>query len=187
MQRLGYLAAKYADPTSVILFTGLANDESQYMPQHIWYAPEQFLQTVYDQIGNAYFDVVGRHPYTHPTWQGWDVFLGRVQAMRNVMVANGDSAKPLWIDEVGYGLIGGLTEEGQAQWLTQILTHMLSAADYDFVSWYNFRNKVREEYGYEPGTDSYIQEHTMGLVREDFSPKPAYYAYQEFIRQHPSP
>jgi hypothetical protein len=187
MQRLGYLAAKYADPTCVALLTGLANDESQYMPQHIWYPPEQFLQAVYTKIGGGYFDAVGRHPYTHPTWQGLDVLVQRVQAIRTVMAANGDGSKPLWLDEMGYCLIGGLTEDGQAEWLTQVFSHMLSGTDYNVVFWYNFRNKVREEYGYEEGSEAYICEHSYGLVRTDFAPKPAYYAYQEFIRQHPAP
>jgi len=187
MQRLGYLAAKYADPTSVVLLTGLANDESEYMPQHIWYPPEEFLREVYTQIGGEYFDAVGRHPYTHPTGQGLDVLIQRVQAVRTVMAANGDASKPLWLDEMGYCLIGGLTEDAQAEWLTQVFNHMLWGTDYDVVFWYNFRNKVREEYGYEEGSEAYICEHSYGLVRQDSTPKPAYYAYQEFIRQHPAP
>jgi len=187
MQRLGYLAAKYADPTCVVLLTGLANDESESMPQHIWYPPERFLQAVYRQIAGGYFDAVGRHPYTHPTWQGLDVLIQRVQAIRTVMAANGDASKPLWLDEMGYCLIGGLTEDGQAEWLTQVFNHMLSGTDYDVVFWYNFRNKAREEYGYEEGSEAYVCEHSYGLVRTDFAPKPAYYAYQEFIRQHPAP
>ena len=187
MQRLGYLAAKYADPTSLVLLTGLANDESEYVPQHTWYPPEQFLETVYTQIGGRYFDAVGRHPYTHPTWQGFDVLTQRVQAIRAVMVANGDAAKPLWLDEMGSCLIGGLTEAGQAQWLTQVFNHMLSGIGYDVVFWYNFRDKVREEYGYEEGSEAYICEHSYGLVTTDCAPKPAYYAYQEFINYHTTP
>jgi hypothetical protein len=103
------------------------------------------------------------------------------------MAANGDASKPLWLDEMGYCLIGGLTEDGQAEWLTQVFNHMLSGTDYDVVFWYNFRNKAREEYGYEEGSEAYVCEHSYGLVRTDFAPKPAYYAYQEFIRQHPAP
>lgn len=184
MQRLGYLAAKYADPTCVVLLTGLANDESESFPQDIWYPPAQFLQAVYNEIGGRYFDAVGRHPYTHPIWQGWDVFMQRVQAIRAVMAANGDAAKPLWLDEIGYCLIGDLTPEGQAQWLTRVLGHMLLSGDYDVVFWYNFRNKPREEFGYQEGSDKYICERTFGLVGTDFTPKPAYYAYQDFISSH---
>lgn len=187
MQRLGYLAAKYADPSGIVLFTGLANDGSQWMPQHTWYPPEEFLQAVYKEIGGQFFDAVGRHPYAHPTWEGFDVLRQFVRATRAVMTANGDASKPLWLDEIGYGLTGGLTEEGQANWLVQLLDHMLSSTDYDAVFWYNFRNKPVEEYGHEEGSDSYIFEHTLGLVREDFTPKPAYHAYQQFIREHATP
>jgi hypothetical protein len=187
MQRLGYLAAKYADPKCVVLLTGLANDLSEAMPQHMWYPPEQFLEAVYTQIGGGYFDAVGRHPYTHPTWEGLDVLIQRVEAIRVVMAANGDGSKPLWLDEMGHCLIGGLTEDGQAEWLTQVFDHMLSSTDYDAIFWYNFRNKPFESFGYEEGSEAYICERSHGLVRTDFTPKPAYYAYQDFIRQHPAP
>lgn len=63
----------------------------------------------------------------------------------------------------------GVSEEEQAEYLTQMF---VLARDLSFIKgiwWYDFQND---------GPDSTNQEHNFGLVRQDFSKKPAYEALQ---------
>ncbi|WP_371478567.1 hypothetical protein [Kitasatospora sp. NBC_00315] len=70
------------------------------------YPPDVFLRLAYDRAaGQPMFDALAIHPYTQPSmpaahppaYGGW----GAVPALRDLMVAHGDGAKPMWITEVG--------------------------------------------------------------------------------------
>jgi len=170
--KAGYIAAKYGNPESTVIVAGLANDESEYQPQFRWYPPEQFLQAVYDLGGGDYFDAVGRHPYAHPLYGGYDEMVSKVSAIKDVMARNGDQNKPLYLDEVGYGLIWDVSEELQAQWLYEVFraarqTGVPLLIVFDCQDWPN-------------GTDF---ERTIGLLRLDGSPRPVFDAYADIIRQ----
>ena len=170
--KAGYLAAKYGNPESTVVLAGLANDESQYQPQFRWYPPEQFLQAVYDLGGRDYFDAVGRHPYAHPLYGGYDEMVSKVSAIKDVMARNGDQNKPLYLDEVGYGLIWDVNEQVQAQWLYEIFraarqTGVPLLIVFDCQDW----------------PDGSEFEKTIGLLRLDGSPRPLFDAYADIIRQ----
>ena len=170
--KAGYVAAKYGSPESTVILGGLANDESEYQPQLRWYPPEQFLQAVYDLGGREYFDAVGRHPYTHPLYGGYDEIVSKISAIKDVMARNGDQNKPLYLDEVGYGLIWDVTEDLQAQWLYEIFRAARQTAVpllivFDCQDW--------------PGGSDFEQ--TIGLLRLDGSPRPVFDAYADIIRQ----
>lgn len=170
--KAGYVAAKYGNPESTVILAGLANDESEYQPEFSWYPPGQFLQAVYDLGAGGYFDAVGRHPATHPIYQGYDVLVGRILAMREVMDKNGDGDKPLYIDEINYGLIWDVTEEMQAQWLYETF-RAARETDVPLVIVFDCQD-------WPDGTDF---ERTVGLLRLDGSPRPAFHAYADIIRQ----
>jgi hypothetical protein len=170
--KAGYIAAKYGNPESTVVLAGLANDESEYQPQFRWYPPEQFLQAVYDLGGGDYFDAVGRHPYTHPLYGGYDEIVSKISAIKDVMARNGDQNKPLYLDEVGYGLIWDVTEEVQAQWLYEIFRAARGTAVpllivFDCQDW----------------PDGSEFEKTIGLLRLDGSPRPVFDAYADIVRQ----
>lgn len=168
----GYLAAKYGNPGCTIVLGGLANDESEYIPEFSFYPAEQFLQDVYYAGGADYFDAVGRHPYTHPTYQGYDLLVSRIRSIRDVMDSNGDQTKPLYLDEANYGLISDVTEETQAQWLHEIF-RASRETEVPLVVVYN---------GQDYGTATTFFE-TAGLLRRDGSAKPIYYSYADIIRK----
>ena len=170
--KAGYIAAKYGNPESTVILAGLANDESQYQPQLRWYPPERFLQAVYGLGGREYFDAVGRHPYTHPLYGGYGEIVSKISAIKDVMARNGDQNKPLYLDEVGYGLIWDVTEDLQAQWLYEYFRAARQTGApllivFDCQDW-------------PTGTDF---ERTIGLLRLDGSPRPLFDSYADIIRQ----
>ena len=166
-----YLAAKYADPKAVVVLGGLANDGALQVP------PETFLQTIYQTGGRKYFDAVGRHPYTNPS-EGIDTLIGRLHSTRAVMVAHGDSEKPIWVTEYGTPAVSeaGITEEIQGAWLTQSFEAISSVDNVPVTFWYNFRDL---------GTDPNDLVSNYGLIETDWEIKPAYEAYQDYISNAP--
>ena len=168
-----YLAIKYADPAAVVVLGGLANDESLYQPEYPWYPPELFLQAVYDSGGKPYFDVVSRHPYTHPN-EGTGALLERLWDSRSVMLANGDAEKPLWLTEIGYAATpdAGVSEARQSEWLVACLN---TVQQLDFVAlafWYNLR---------DTGLDASDWEQNLGLIAHDWTIEPDFEAYRAFV------
>jgi hypothetical protein len=92
-----YVQAKTVNPNCKIVSAGIGND--------IVYLTEMYQN-------NAQFDLVGIHPYfTHSPTKNYDVdyinpynnpySFGKIQNMRDIMVANGDSAKNILITEIG--------------------------------------------------------------------------------------
>jgi len=173
-----YPAIKGADSTATVVLGGLAKNDYDYLAQ------------LYAAGARSYFDVVAVHPYTgtaDPTWcwnEGGttklakDAFCG-IAEVRNTMVANGDSAKRIWLTEFGWSTTTGaygVSEATQAQFLTKALDKIRSSYPYvQTAFWYNFRNNFWLDNA--PGD----YEANLGLLRVDFSAKPAYAALQSWI------
>ncbi len=102
-----------------------------------------------------------------------DAFCG-IGEVYNTMVANGDSAKRIWLTEFGWSTTTGaygVTETTQADYLTKALATLRTSYPYvQTAFWYNFRNT----YWLADATADY--EANLGLLRVDFTPKPAYAA-----------
>jgi len=175
MLKQAYLAIKYSDPGAVVVLSGLASDASESYPGVTFVDPMVFLQTIYDNGGGDYFDAAARHLYVDPSPEGLAYVMRQLDSLRQVLVANGDAQKRIWITECGWSSSHPYSEERQAQWATAILPSLIGLDRVGPLFWYNFRDK---------GTDPENFDHHLGLVRSDFTPKPAYYAYQEFIRSH---
>ncbi|HWG24106.1 hypothetical protein [Actinospica sp.] len=80
------------------------------------YAPELFLTQAYARAaGRPMWDALAIHPYTQPYLPASQPVdeggFTAIPALRNIMVANGESAKPMWITE-----IGGATGRASAVW-----------------------------------------------------------------------
>ena len=167
-------AVRRADPAAKVLFAGLAHNDYPYLEQV--YAAEP-------QIGD-YFDVMATHPYTasgqspaivdrnadgRMTTKSFLAF----EEVRDVMADHGDT-KPIWLTEFGWSTnsqvlhpLGGVSEAVQAAHLG-LAFEMLAAVPYVEVAIvYNFRNNYW-------GHDADNWEDQLGLLRTDFSPKPAY-------------
>ena len=64
----------------------------------------QFAQAIYDAGANKSLDALSTHSYPGPG-ESWEQFgnLSTLAALRSLMAAHGDAAKPLWQTEQGYG------------------------------------------------------------------------------------
>ena len=178
-----YPVIKAADPTATVLMGGLSKNDYTYLGQ------------LYAAGACNYFDAVAVHPYTgnsDPTscWnQGGttkravDAFCG-IEEVRNTMLANGDSAKKIWLTEFGWSTYTGaygVSEATQADFLTKALDKIRT--DYPYVAaafWYNFRNN------YWSNNDPADYEAALGLLRVNFNEKPSYTALKTWTGGAPT-
>ncbi len=165
-----YAAAKRIDPGCKILNGGLANGLSS-------------VNHLYDNGAKDYFDIMNVHFFQNPLHPG---ALKAVTAFPDlvykIMRRNGDGNKKIWITEIGCpGIKPGLAtnkwwlgdnpdEEEQASWLSDVYGELLKNAHVEKVFWAFFRDTKKH---WDDGVDYF------GLVRWDFSPKPAFYTYQK--------
>ncbi|MDQ3569411.1 MAG: cellulase family glycosylhydrolase [Actinomycetota bacterium] len=176
MLKAAYPAIKQADPSATVVLGGLSGNDYNYLAQ------------LYGAGARSYFDLAAVHPYTgavDPTWcwnqagttkKAKDAFCG-IEEVRNTMVANGDSGKSIWLTEFGWSTTTaeyGVSEAAQADFLTKALVKL---ASYPYVTkafWYNFRNN------YWSNNDPAEWEANSGLLRVNFSQKPAYAALKAY-------
>ncbi|MBA2348543.1 MAG: cellulase family glycosylhydrolase [Solirubrobacterales bacterium] len=167
--RAAHPAIKAADPEARIILGGLSKSDAKY------------LDGVYAAGGRPYFDIAAVHPYTgsvDPEWcwnlpgtttRAPDAFCG-LEEVRRVMERNGDSAKKMWLTEFGWSTSTseyGVSESKQADYLTRSVARLGSYPWVERAYWYAMRNfHVLKD---EPAN----LEANFGVLRTDFSPKPA--------------
>lgn len=171
MLKAGYQAVKAASPEATVLMGGLSKGDHYYLRQ------------LYAAGAKPYMDVINIHPYTgavgpNSCWndknglKAVDAFCS-IETVRDVAVANGDSAKPMWLTEFGwttYTGTYGVTEEQQAKNLTDAFAWLGSRPYVTNAFWYSFRNT------YWLKDDPSSWEANVGLLRTDFTAKPAHAA-----------
>ena len=71
-------------------------------------SPIDFLSNIYRDGAEPYFNAVGIHPYSYAAlpanfynWSAWSQISNTTPSLRSVMIANGDTAKQIWITEFG--------------------------------------------------------------------------------------
>ncbi len=120
-----YPAIKAVQPNSTVLAAGLsrlAGDDS----------PPSFLQQMYAAGAKGFFDAAAAHPYVFPGGLAADPEGGwsDVGRMYDVMAANGDGGKKIWMTEFGAPTSDpsaeGVSQEEQAKQITNVLA---AAAD----------------------------------------------------------
>jgi hypothetical protein len=123
-----YAAIKSVDPAAFVISGGLAPEVTD--GSNI--APVDFLTAMYAHGAKGSFDAVGYHPYCYPalpntyeSWSGWCQMAATSPSIRSVMSSNGDSAKQIWITEVGAPTGGpdGVGNAPQATALTQAIAN----------------------------------------------------------------
>jgi len=133
MPRDSYAAIKAVEPNATVISGGLAPAENN----GIDIAPVTFLQDMYANGAQGSFDAVGYHAYSFPalpdtyeSWSGWSQLDQTSPSIRSVMAANGDSAKRVWITEVGAPSAGpyGVGTTAQAEEVTQAVQNALSTS-----------------------------------------------------------
>ena len=185
--KAAYPAIKAAAPKSTVLVGGLTGNDGPYLSQ------------LYAAGAKGSFDAVAVHTdtgcnVTSPTVFEYNrgthtvnqyFFLG-FTAIHGVMVAAGDAAKPIYMTELGWASttaecltgawagkkLAGVTQGTQATYLTQAY-HCLAQPQYKYVKaamWFELFNN---------GTSAQQPLDNYGLLNTDYSPKPAFAAFQQ--------
>ncbi len=190
--RGSYSAIKAVDPSAMVLSGGLAPaaDGGGNI------APATFVQALYADQDRAYFDALALHPYTYPVSVGyqaiWNSWL-QMAIIQNSMQANGDGAKKIWITEFGSPTNGPgslrqqnqltfvygsdyLSEQTQQTLLQDALAYYIqNSASFGPFFFYSLHDN---------GTNTNTPENFFGLLRYDWSQKPAYQTFQQTIAQY---
>ena len=170
-----YPAIKRANGKATVVLGGLSKSDYTY------------LNKLYGMGAKRYFDVAAVHPYTGSAspdacWRepgtnklAKDAFCG-IEQIRKTMVANGDSAAPLWLTEFGWSTYSGewgVSETTQADYLVKAFQRLERYGYVKKAFVYNFRNTywMRDEDSIEA---------QFGLLRTDFTPKPAFAALKAY-------
>ncbi len=154
----GYNAIKAVNPSSKVISAGLSQN-----------SPGAFLESMYSADAKGYFDYLGMHPYNQPNAPDFRVLDGMLGHMSN----HGDN-KQIIITEVGwptYSGSSGVSEANQATYIGQVY-QMIMHGNYQYIPIaciYDFL---------DDGTDPNNAEDHFGLLRTDYSQKPAYSTMQ---------
>ncbi len=201
--QVGYTRAKEANPDVVVLFPSLAYNDG-LDPRH--WSDLAFLEAVYQAGGRPYFDVMaaqyyglGQPPDEHSPL-GLDrqhlrlitrTDVSRVVLLREIMERHGDSAKAVWVGELGWNAtppdwtgrpsIWGqsVDEETKGQYIVAALERArrewpwMGVANIWFLRWG----------GPPPNADDPTQ--FFALVGYDFEPLPAYEAVRSWAADPP--
>ncbi len=165
--KAAYPAIKAGSPSVKVLMGGTAGGQSAPNNTETW------LTGLYANGGKAYFDCANIHPYPDggtATVNPSSGEMSHIAHLRTTMAANGDSAKVIFGTETGFPTAGAnsTSEAGQATLVTGLFAYWKTATGSQqgplFV--YTLRDL--------PGAAD--REAWFGLVRNDFSVKPAFAA-----------
>jgi polysaccharide biosynthesis protein PslG len=182
-----YLTIKSVDVWTTVLAGGTSPAGNDPNGHDI--APATFLAFVYGFGGKGYFDGFAHHPSSFPcdpmTPADWNSFL-QSASIYWTMAAHGEAAKKVWGTEVGaptgadVGTCGGgngasVTEPVQAMLTARILTSW--TVDFGAFTgpliWYQVR---------DDGTNPWVWDQHLGLLRRDYSGKPSFSVFSSMMR-----
>ena len=189
----GYRRAKDADPDAVILSGALAPTVSLHPGPGpaLGLSEFVFLQRMYDAGAAECFDILAVNDYmlwsgpTDHRLQPLNINFYRPAYVRDIMVANGDAAKPIWISEMnsnavpndpniaGWGSYGQVTLEQQARYAT--LAYQRAMEEWPWVGVVNFWFFKRASDAEQNQSWYYFR-----MVEPDFTPLPVYGAMKEY-------
>jgi hypothetical protein len=188
-------AVHAVNPNATVLVGGIGGDRD--IPGDRM-AADTFLSALYANGAQGSFDGVSYHPYTTPnlpcapsapvctfdpstSWKdaygmrnGWDRMLNA----RNIMVANGDTNKKIWITEFGGPTNGPATRPvvlTQTQQATLLTAGIDRASQYPWVAtmcWFTYQDASSANPATSPTGD------WMGLVNANYTHKLAFATYQ---------
>ena len=156
-----HAAIKAVNTNAIVLNGGLTDNASA----------SNYMASLYAAGGKPYFDAWSQHTYRR-TPQYETV----IPMVRGIMTNYGDSGKKIWVTEAGWPTYTNASDpsavsfERQAQYLTNLFTRL---AAYPFVEvgvWYTSRSY-----------DETQKEGSFGLMLPDFSRKPSFYAFKDWV------
>lgn len=171
-------AVRAADDEATVITGGLAPGEDSGDGSLI--DPATFLRQVYAAGGGGAFDAVAVHPYCYPaspldrSTSDWNAFI-RLPEVHEVLASEGDGDRRVWLTEYGAPTGSGEGAVDEARQATLIRDGVVAARRWQWVGplfVYSYRDSS------EDPTD---REANFGLVRRDFSPKPAWDAYRSAV------
>jgi len=168
----GIQGVKAGNPQAKIVAPGITihTDWSQWMDTI-------FVDSVKDQI-----DVVSVHLYVNgdPDDLLWNLdyrsqYLDDILPLENVLRELILSEKELWLEETGWNTCGEyfVSEEIQGEYYYELLTELKEREWVDKVFFYDIID------------DPEAVNACFGILRADYSPKPAYEQYLRFIQENP--
>jgi hypothetical protein len=149
-----------------------------------------YLQRMYDAGAAPYFDVLAMQGYglwSGPTDQRMNprvINFSRPRYVRDVMVRNGDEAKPIWISEMNWNAVpdeisdkryGQVTPEQQAVYLPMAYDRLQREWPWLGVANSWFLKRATDEWEQQGQPQAYFR-----LLTPDFQPEPVYTAIQRY-------
>lgn len=176
-----YTAIKSTDPQSTVITGGTSPSATS----DTGIAPAAFMQAIYDNGAGDYFDAVAMHPYSAPNLLSApgppESSNAAIAAVTEVLRSHGQGDKPIWFTEFGASTAGqsagdlgqvGVTEQRQAEILVDAIRYLRTLANCGPLFIFDHR---------DIDSASNNVEFRYGLLRSDFSPKPALPAVQQLL------
>jgi len=154
-------------------------------------SPVTFIKGLYDHGAGEFFDAVAMHPYSSPDLLSAPGPVDSsnsnraIKEVSELMASQGQSDKRIWFTEFGAststpgatapdlsGQQVGVTQQRQAEILTDGINYMRSLPNGGPIFLFDFRDVE---------TGSRDVEYNYGLLRSDFSAKPALAAVQALL------
>ncbi len=178
--RIAYTRAKEADPSAVILAAGLAptlEESSATAMNDLLY-----LQRMYDAGAAAYFDALAIHAYggrfpPDDAAAPDRLNFARAELIRQVMVRNGDAAKPAFITEAGWNDHPHWTRAVRP---AQRITYSIRAYQKALEDWPWCQAVALWAFRYPRPAVGYQNYYTF--VQSDFTPRPIYLEIQRYAQ-----
>lgn len=190
--RQAFVAAKSADPDCVIIAAALAPtvERSSAALSELVY-----LQGMYDAGASKYFDIMAANayglrsgPYDRRATPEDDINFSRPVLIRELMVRNGDSHKPIWASETGWcalpsgfpdpPVFGRVSREQQARYTVQAFERAQREWPWMGVMSIWHLRLVHE-------VNTKLQYYYFGLLDVAFDPFPVYWSVGEMTRRPP--
>jgi len=186
MLKVAATAARAADPDVVIIAGALAatiNLQPAAQPPANSLSDLLFLQRMYDAGAGPYFDIVAVQGYG--LWSGPTdrrmhprvLNIGHHAFVRDLMVANGDAAKPIWMAEMNWNAApegvearyGRVSVEQQAAYLPLAYERVLHEWPWIGVANAWYLKRATDAWEIEGKPEAYFR-----LLQPDFSPLPVF-------------
>ena len=167
-------AIRSVDAKATIVSGGLS--PAGDAPDGTTVAPLTFLQRVYAAGAGSSFTAVGMHPYSFPAMpmqvgtEDWNSFL-RLPLLHDLMASRGDGAKKVWFTE-----FGAPTGTSEAAVSSAVQSAGIQQAFEQLPRW-SWAGPLFYYSIKDAGTDLGDREQNFGLVRSDWSAKPALAAF----------
>jgi polysaccharide biosynthesis protein PslG len=164
-----YPAVKKVDPQVEVLVGAVAADGVR----------SGYLQQIVKLGVLNYADSLSLHAYVYrePGASDPDFWAGWIRSVESSLADIQGKQVPFYITEIGWPTnVGkyGVSEETEADYLRRTFTLARQLPFIKGIWWYDFQ---------DDGSDSANPEYNFGLVRQDFSEKPAYDALRDLNRQ----